>query len=94
MATVSKKTSKTTAAAKPAAEKKPNLDNQMMTWTGAGRETNQNFITADKVNGKERWFIKGQIAEGSADKEKGTITIRATRREFRYRNMEEVATVL
>lgn len=93
MATVSKKTA-AKAAPKAQAEKKPNLDNQMMTWTGAGRETNQNFITADKVNGKERWFIKGQIAEGSADKEKGTITIRATRREFRYRNMEEVATVL
>lgn len=83
---------KTQTPAAPATEKKANLDNQMMTASVPARETNENLITTKPVAGKERWFIKKQIASFSPDpKAEGHYIITATRREFRYRGMEEMA---
>jgi hypothetical protein len=89
---MAKNAKQTTAA--PAAPKAPkvNLDSQLMTATVKARETNENVITTEKVAGAERWFIKKQIK--SFEIKDGVATIVATRREFRYRGMEDMATVV
>lgn len=61
----------------------------LMTVKVVAKETDQTLIVPKSVNGKERWFAKSAIK--SFTKEDDGFVIQATRREFAYRGMEDMA---